>query len=209
MLKKIFAKLREKIAPSRGAAPAESGGSTQSSAQPSKSHRGEPRGVGGIFFDYLNSGDFDRDFAFARDVAEAASRAKSEFLATVSHEIRTPLNGILGMAGLLAETSLAGEQRSYVEAIHTSGAALASLIDEILDFSRIEAGKLQIVEAPFDVTALVEGVVELLAPRALWIAAVLVVASVLVNYSSFGLSAGAEDAAPTVDDPVAMLFGQS
>ncbi len=107
-----------------------------------------------------------KEAAAARDRAEAASEAKSRFLATVSHEIRTPLNGILGMASLLAETQLAGEQRSYVEAIHTSGSALASLIDEILDFSRIEAGKLELVETPFDVTALVEGVVELLAPRA-------------------------------------------
>ncbi len=98
--------------------------------------------------------------------AEAASEAKSRFLATVSHEVRTPLNGILGIADLLADTPLDREQLAYVEAVRTSGSALATLIDEILDFSRIEAGKLEIGAEPFDLVALVEGVVELLAPRA-------------------------------------------
>lgn len=98
--------------------------------------------------------------------AEAASQAKSRFLATVSHEVRTPLNGILGMAGLLRGTRLDAEQASYVEAIETSGRALATLIDEILDFSRIEAGKLELSVAPFDLAAAADGVVELLAPRA-------------------------------------------
>lgn len=98
--------------------------------------------------------------------AEAASQAKSRFLATVSHEVRTPLNGILGMAGLLRSTTLDAEQTSYLEAIETSGRALATLIDEILDFSRIEAGRLEIVAAPFDLAAAIDGVVELLAPRA-------------------------------------------
>lgn len=98
--------------------------------------------------------------------AEAANVAKSRFLATVSHEFRTPLNGILGMADLVLETGLDPEQRTYVEAVHTSGKALLSLIDGILDFSRIEAGRLDLAAEPFDLGGLAEGVVELLAPRA-------------------------------------------
>ena len=104
--------------------------------------------------------------AAARDRAEAASEAKSRFLATVSHEIRTPLAGIVGTAELLATLPLGAEAASYVGAIRTSGAALRSLIDEILDFSRIEAGRLELADESFDVRALVEGVMELLAPRA-------------------------------------------
>ncbi|WP_018262929.1 ATP-binding protein [Methylobacterium sp. WSM2598] len=102
----------------------------------------------------------------ARSRAEAASVAKSRFLATVSHEFRTPLNGILGMADLVLETPLSPEQETYIRAIKTSGEALLTLIDGILDFSKIEAGRLDLACEPFDPAALVESVVELLAPRA-------------------------------------------
>ncbi|PPD46085.1 MAG: hybrid sensor histidine kinase/response regulator [Methylocystis sp.] len=108
-----------------------------------------------------------RAAAGAREKAEAASLAKSRFLATVSHEIRTPLNGVMGLAQLLAMTRLDAEQASYVEAIEDSSRSLAQLIDDILDFSKIEAGKLDLRRETFALAPLVESLVELLAPRAL------------------------------------------
>jgi len=107
-----------------------------------------------------------RAAAAARDKAEAASEAKSRFLATVSHEIRTPLNGVLGLAQLLSMTRLEAEQASYVESIRDCARALAQLVDDILDYSKIEAGRLELRREEFALAPLVEGVVELLAPRA-------------------------------------------
>ena len=107
-----------------------------------------------------------RSLTEARQQAEAANQAKSRVLATVSHEFRTPLNGILGLAGLLMETPLTPDQETYARAVHSSGEALLALVDDMLDFSRIEAGRLELRPAPTDVEALLQEIAELLAARA-------------------------------------------
>jgi PAS domain S-box-containing protein len=108
----------------------------------------------------------EADLRRDKEMAEAATRAKSDFLAVMSHEIRTPLHAVLGMTDLLLETSLDAEQRDYTESLHQAAGTLATIIDDILDFSKLEAGKLVLHQEPVDIEALIHEVAEPMAVRA-------------------------------------------
>ncbi|MCA9145964.1 MAG: response regulator [Planctomycetaceae bacterium] len=137
-----------------------------STKMPLRNSSGEIVGTYGISRDITELKKAEDELREARDAANAASRAKSEFVANMSHEIRTPMNGIIGMAELLVDTSLTREQTDYLGMIRQSADSLLRLLNDILDFSKIEAGKLELESLPFNLSDCVGKTTQTLAVRA-------------------------------------------
>jgi PAS domain S-box-containing protein len=122
---------------------------------------GRPTRIIGTVQDVTARVETEHHLRRAKTEADAASQAKSDFLASMSHEIRTPMNGVIGMTSLLMETPLTAEQRDFVNTVRSSGEALLTIINDILDFSKIESGKMELEHVPFDLTLCLEEALDL------------------------------------------------
>ena len=131
-----------------------------------RDENGQAQRMIGVNFDVTDKKLAEQELIQAKEAAEEASRAKSEFLSVMSHEIRTPLNAVIGVSGLLEETSLNEEQQDLVKTIRQGGESLLSVISDILDFSKIESGRMETEQLEFDLTNPIEDVIDILSKEA-------------------------------------------